>query len=313
MKSFFSIISIIFLASFIFLFQTKNTIAQIPCSECVPYEADCIQNTAPCDINVDECTDDNDCCIEVGEPCRDTSDCCWPAYYECYTGPDTLWLGRCTSIGAEHPCEDYPPRACIPTQFYYDCFSLNDDLDCDDGYLCCEDAAEITPTLDPAEWGCLTDPYFGKCVDYTDVCTNTTTFPADADCPPGQKCVSADAVCTPSSSSIPTVPITPVDYLDPMGRCENGYIDTAIGCLPVNSATAFSAFVLQWALGIGGGIAFLLIIFAGIQITTSAGSPDKIRAGQELLTAAITGLILIIFSVFILDLIGVQILRLPGL
>ncbi|MEK7061621.1 MAG: hypothetical protein AAB954_03085, partial [Patescibacteria group bacterium] len=73
---------------------------------------------------------------------------------------------------------------------------------------------------------------------------------------------------------------------------------------------AFLSFVLKWAVGIGGGIAFLLIIYAGFMIMTSAGNPERLKAGQELLTSAISGLILLIFSVVILKIIGVDILGL---
>jgi hypothetical protein len=87
---------------------------------------------------------------------------------------------------------------------------------------------------------------------------------------------------------------------------------TAIGCIPANDTNELTAFILRWALGIGGGIAFLLIIYSGFIITTSAGNPERVQAGKELLTAAIAGLMLIIFSVFLLDIIGVRIFRLPG-
>ena len=96
------------------------------------------------------------------------------------------------------------------------------------------------------------------------------------------------------------------------GTCSENEIDTAIGCIPINDTNALIGFILKWAIGIGGGIAFSLILFAGFQIMTSSGNPEKLKAGQELMTSAIAGLILLIFSVFILKIIGVDILQLPG-
>lgn len=89
-------------------------------------------------------------------------------------------------------------------------------------------------------------------------------------------------------------------------------VETAIGCIPVQNPQEFVAWVLRWAIGIVGGIAFLLIVKAGFEILTSSGSPDKIKAGQEQLTAAISGLLLILFSVFLLKLIGLNIFQIPG-
>ena len=89
-------------------------------------------------------------------------------------------------------------------------------------------------------------------------------------------------------------------------------IDTAIGCIPLEGS-GLVGFILGWAIGIGGGIAFLLMIYAGFLMMTSQGDPKRLQAGQELLTSAIMGLILLIFSVFILRLIGVDILGIPGL
>ncbi len=99
---------------------------------------------------------------------------------------------------------------------------------------------------------------------------------------------------------------------DVQGRCGDGYIDTAIGCIPFTNTTSLISFILRWALGIAGGIAFLLILVAGFQIMTSRGDPNRLKAGQELLTSAIAGLILLIFSVFILRVIGVDILKIQG-
>ena len=54
----------------------------------------------------------------------------------------------------------------------------------------------------------------------------------------------------------------------------------------------------------------MLMLYAGFMIMTAQGSPERMKAGQELLTSAIAGLILLIFSVFILNFIGVDILGL---
>ncbi len=96
------------------------------------------------------------------------------------------------------------------------------------------------------------------------------------------------------------------------GTIDPNSIDTALGCVP----TDFNAFVvwfLQRAIGISGGIAFLLMIFGGFKILTSAGDPKGVQAAGEMITSAITGLLFIIFSVFLLELIGVKILGIPGL
>lgn len=95
--------------------------------------------------------------------------------------------------------------------------------------------------------------------------------------------------------------------------CGTNGISTAIGCLPTGDKNAFLAFILRWALGISGGTSFILIIYSGFTIMTAGGDKRKLQAGKELLTAAVSGLLLIIFSVFILDFIGIRILKIPGL
>jgi len=93
--------------------------------------------------------------------------------------------------------------------------------------------------------------------------------------------------------------------------CNSTGINTAIGCINVlgdNTGAGFASFLLKWAIGVGSGIAFLLILYSGFMIMTSAGNPERLKAGQELLTSAISGILLLIFSIFILNLIGVKIL-----
>lgn len=86
---------------------------------------------------------------------------------------------------------------------------------------------------------------------------------------------------------------------------------TAIGCIPTG-AGGFVAWILGPMIGIAGGIAFLLILGGGFSILFSQGNPETIAAGKERITAAVLGLLVIIFSVLILKVIGVDILDLPG-
>ena len=98
-----------------------------------------------------------------------------------------------------------------------------------------------------------------------------------------------------------------------MGGTPGTYVWTAIGCLEAGNPTHFIGQILGWSTIVGAGIAFLLIVFGGFQITTAAGDPKRVKAAQELITAAIGGLLLIIFSIFLLNLIGIKVLNLgPG-
>lgn len=95
---------------------------------------------------------------------------------------------------------------------------------------------------------------------------------------------------------------------------EGGGAWTAIGCIGQGGTpNDFISWFLKLGIGFGGGIAFLLILFSGFQRITSAGNPEKLHEAKELMTAAISGLLLIIFSIFLLRLIGVDILQIPGL
>jgi len=96
--------------------------------------------------------------------------------------------------------------------------------------------------------------------------------------------------------------------------CTTTYGDgsiTGLGCIPTDPGN-LAKWILSKAILMGGGIAFLLSLFGGITIILAAGNPEKISQGKEIITSAISGILLIIFSVFLLRLIGVDILQLPG-
>lgn len=88
-------------------------------------------------------------------------------------------------------------------------------------------------------------------------------------------------------------------------------INTALGCVPVDM-NQFIMWLLPVLFGISGGIAFLLMVYGFILVTLSKGDPKKVQGAKETITSAITGLLLSIFSIFILRLIVTGILKLPG-
>ena len=88
---------------------------------------------------------------------------------------------------------------------------------------------------------------------------------------------------------------------------------TAIGCIPVVSPVSLLLYLYPWATGLGGGIAILMIVYSSFLIITSQGNPERVKQAQSLLTAAIAGLLLVLFSAYMLNVIGVDILGIPGL
>jgi len=87
---------------------------------------------------------------------------------------------------------------------------------------------------------------------------------------------------------------------------------TSIGCVSGNLSAFIQQTLLGWGIGLAGGISMLCIMYAAFMMQTSRGNAESIKKAQQLLTSCIMGLMLTILSVFILKLIGVSILRIPG-
>ena len=140
-------------------------------------------------------------------------------------------------------------------------------------------------------------------------------LPTNADCRPGYKAICTSCPATGVSCISddqgpgPTIPV-----YDPTCNSGTGYygysgVKSALGCLPTDPQTFINT-ATPWAVGIGAGIAFLLGLYGALMIVISAGDPEKMQAGKEIITSAIAGLLLIIFAVFILRIIGVDVLKL---
>lgn len=256
-----------------------------------------------CDDNGESCTgtgqgtccDDNPSLLCTNGFCTHPA-LCTPSGEYC-PGPagtkggccDLLECNVCAGCGQMLKCQD-PPN---PITGYY-CYSAGSPC------LPCH-AGDANPDCNPPEY---TD--FGVC---TTACNGTT--------PLRYGCVAGG--CNEAQNG---------PYTDPTceGACHVGGdtsrfcegdetkgINTALGCIKVGSGEELVTTILKIATSIGGGLALALILYGVFIVTTSAGMPDKLKAGSEIITSAVIGLIFILLSLFLIKLIGINILGIPGL
>lgn len=96
--------------------------------------------------------------------------------------------------------------------------------------------------------------------------------------------------------------------------CQNtGGIWSAIGCLPTDFTVLLKNYVFKIGVGAAGGMAFIYFLYGAFIILTSSGNAEKMEEAKQIITSALAGLILIIFSVFLLRVIGIDILQIPGI
>lgn len=91
-----------------------------------------------------------------------------------------------------------------------------------------------------------------------------------------------------------------------------GTLYTAVGCIQTDEQ-GLAADLIRLLLGLAGGVALLSILAGAFIFSTSQGESNRVKQAKELITAAVSGLLFIIFVVIILDFIGVKILQIPGL
>ncbi len=111
----------------------------------------------------------------------------------------------------------------------------------------------------------------------------------------------------------PSPPCAQWQYPGPeSGVCEEVATSLPSGNISTNPAQ-FIVKILAIILSFAGGIALLLIISAGYKIITSNGKAEGIQQGRDQLISAIIGLLFIIFSFVIFQLITSDILKIPGI
>jgi len=91
----------------------------------------------------------------------------------------------------------------------------------------------------------------------------------------------------------------------------NNGIWTAIGCIP-QTADGIISSIMQLGLVIAGAVVLIMILVGSFMLSTSQGDPKKTQEAKEMITSAIIGLLFVIFSITILQFIGVSIIKIPG-
>lgn len=254
----------------------------------------CISATYPVKIEGgEECLKGGDVCVP-GDP---TAVFCNP-YHVCSTttDPPTVMLPELLpEILAGARCE----YLTIPAGG--SCASVNNDLThtCGRLYsttegekqLCCEDSNQCTLATGGAEID-PTEALEKQLIEDFNLCKQIpVNTPQRAAC---VACVTQGLTENDELQSRPTA------------------VYTALGCIKIEE-TSFLHQVIRLLLSVSGLVALLSILAAAFLLSTSQGDSNKVKQARELITAAVSGLFFIIFSTIILDFIGVQILRIPGL
>lgn len=111
--------------------------------------------------------------------------------------------------------------------------------------------------------------------------------------------------------------VEPFDYddclaciYDSSGNLKSGVSWTVLGCVPT-TPSGFTQTVLRFVSAIAGGISFIVFLYGSFKVLTSSGDPEQIASGKSLIASSIIAVLLIIFSVFILRFIGVELLKIP--
>ncbi len=86
---------------------------------------------------------------------------------------------------------------------------------------------------------------------------------------------------------------------------------TAVGCVPSNPESIIKM-VVSVGLAVGGGVVLIMILVGSFMLSVSQGDPNKTKEAKEIITSAVIGLLFVIFSVTILQFIGVSVLKIPG-
>ncbi len=145
-------------------------------------------------------------------------------------------------------------------------------------------------------------------------------------CPVGQRCKQNgsgpnDQACLPDSTCLDRPEFVLCRQAGPEGSASRAKCDTCsaqkgvwtgVGCIPFSDTAELVRAFITLGLGLAGTVVVLMTLAGAFLMSTSKGEPQKVDEAKSLITSAIAGIFFIIFSVSILQFVGVRILQLPG-
>lgn len=94
--------------------------------------------------------------------------------------------------------------------------------------------------------------------------------------------------------------------------CPPDNIRTDLGCIPTDPIP-FVGKVYGIGLSFIGLIAFVFMIIGGYYLLSSQGNPERVAKGKSFIYYAIAGVLLAVFGFVIVEVVGGDVLRIPGI
>lgn len=120
-------------------------------------------------------------------------------------------------------------------------------------------------------------------------------------CPSGQICCFTPEVEAPPTVTAPTGTQVTEEKKPGKGKTTVGYgLRNPLGSRTVPEIIGA---IIGWASGLAGALFMLYLIWGGIEWMTAGGSADRLKSGQKKILYAIFGIVIVVLSYFLVDMI----------
>jgi hypothetical protein len=89
-----------------------------------------------------------------------------------------------------------------------------------------------------------------------------------------------------------------------------GYAFTVFGCVQTTSG-GFTNFFINFATSVIAGLGFLGMLYGAVKVMLARGDPAALTEGKRYIYGSILSVLVVLFSVFIVKIVGGTILKIP--